>query len=86
MRYRLSVLNVISGLYLLGCLLFTAFNYSTLSANEGWGVIGMIALVSFGVVILIVDFALQQFIRDKATLNTIGAFVALTAAAYLLFY
>jgi len=46
----------------------------------------MLALFSFGVVILIVDFALQQFIRDKVTLNTIGAFVALTAAAYLLFY
>jgi hypothetical protein len=86
MHYRWSVLNIISGLFLLGCLVFTAFNYSKLSANGGWGIIGMIGLISVGAVALVIDVALQQFIRDEKKLSIIGLVLALAGACFILFY
>lgn len=85
MRYRLSVLNIVTGLYLFGCIVFTIFNYEEMASGEGWGVIYMIALASVGMVGLIVDVILQQIIHDRKKLNIVGAILAFMAAFYLLF-
>ena len=85
MRYQLSVLNIITGLFLLGCIAFTIFNYEELSSGEGWGVVGMVGLAAFGIAALIVDVILQQVVRDRKKMNIVGAILAFIAAWLLLF-
>jgi hypothetical protein len=85
MRYRLSVLNVVTGLYLIGLIIFTIINYPELSYAEGWGVVYMVGLAAFGIVILVVDVILQQIIRDRKNMNIGGTVIAIIAAWYLVF-
>lgn len=65
MKYRITLLNILAFLFLLGCLLYTLVNYSILSAGEGWGVVYMIGLGSIGLLALIVDLIIQIFFRSK---------------------
>lgn len=86
MRYRLSILNVVTGFYLIGLVIFTIINYPALSYAEGWGVVYMVGLAAFGIVILVVDVILQQIIRDRKNMNIAGTVIAIIAATCLLFF
>lgn len=65
MKYKLTVLNIPAFLFLLGCVIYTILRYPILSANEGWGVIGMIGLFIFGLVALVIDFIIQRLVKAK---------------------
>jgi hypothetical protein len=86
MRYRRTLLNTVSVLFLAGCFLYTIINYGTLSEGEGWGVVAMFGLAGLGVLGLIADVILQQFICDRKILNIVGAILVLTGAGFILFY
>ena len=85
MHYRWTTLNIISGLFLVGCVVYTIIDYGTLSAHEGWGVVFMVGLAAFGIGALVVDLILQQFIRNKETLNLVGVILALMCTAFIIF-
>lgn len=65
MKYKLTPLNVPAFLFIIGCLIFTGINYSTLSNGEGWGVVNMVALLVIGVIALLVDLLIQRFITSR---------------------
>ncbi|ALM08248.1 hypothetical protein SB49_10875 [Sediminicola sp. YIK13] len=72
---KFTVLKGFSLLFILGCLLFTMVKWSTLSYEEGWGVVGMIGLISLGLAGLILDFVLTKLIKNKWLLNLIELLV-----------
>jgi hypothetical protein len=84
MTFKPSILNIAAGLFLTGIIIYTIFNYAQLSAGEGWGIVAMIGLSGFGVVLLILDFVLQKFLKNRVTINIIGAIVTVIAALLLL--
>ncbi len=64
-----TVLKIFSLLYLIGCIIFSILNYSNLVKEEGWGMVGMIGLISIGIMGLIIDLVLIKLIKNKLTLN-----------------
>ena len=67
MRYKLTVLNIATFVFLLGSIVYTVANYSTLSDGEGWGVVYMIGLFIFGATALIIDLIIQRLVKSKKT-------------------
>lgn len=84
MKFKLSILNVAAGLFLIGIIAYTIFNYGQLSEGEGWGVVGMVGLFGFGIVLLTLDFIIQKVFNRRSTINIIGAIVT-AIATFLLF-
>lgn len=56
-------------------MIYTTWNYKTLSANEGWGVVAMLGVIGLSLVTLIVDFFLQIIIKNAIILNSIGLII-----------
>lgn len=80
MRYRLTSLNATAAIYLVGCALFTIIDYKNLSSGEGWGVVFMVGLAAIGVVALIVDLILQQFVSNSNIFHILTIiFIAIVA-------
>ena len=77
MHYKPTLLNISTALYILGLVIYTLFNFKTLSAEEGWGIVGIIGLAGIGLLALLADWILQQFVRKKLVLNVIGAIIIL---------
>jgi hypothetical protein len=77
MQYKPTLLNISTALYLLGLVIYTLLNFKTLSAEEGWGIVGIIGLAGIGLLASLADWILQQFVRKKLVLNVIGAIVIL---------
>lgn len=77
-NYKITILNALSYLYILGCLVYTIFKWEILSKEEGWGVVAMFGLIVIGLIPLLIDLVLQAFIKKKTTLNIIGLLVAIT--------
>lgn len=75
--YKLSVLNVLSYMYILACLNYLIINWEILSTGEGWGAVGILSLIFIGFVMAFVDLVLQLLIKNKIILNGIGFLVAL---------
>ncbi|MFT3822866.1 MAG: hypothetical protein QM731_03055 [Chitinophagaceae bacterium] len=84
MTFKPTILNITAGLFIAGCIVYTAFNYRQLSASEGWGVVGMAGLLGFGAILLVIDFIIQQFFTDRKTVNIIGTLIIIAAALLLL--
>ncbi|UGU18155.1 hypothetical protein LS482_09770 [Sinomicrobium kalidii] len=85
-NYKITILNALSYLYILGCLVYTIFKWEILSKEEGWGVVAMLGLISIGLIPLLIDLVLQAFIKKKTTLNIIGLLVAITIIILFLPY
>ncbi len=68
---KFTILNSFSVLFIAGCLIYAAINWRVLSHEEGWGVVGMVGLISFGILGLLVDYVLRKLIRNKWILNVI---------------
>ncbi|THD67416.1 hypothetical protein E7Z59_07070 [Robertkochia marina] len=79
-----TVLKIYSSLYLIGCIIFTILNYSNLVKEEGWGMVGMIGLISIGIIGLVLDFVLTKVIKNKITLNLTELFIVLLFSIELL--
>ena len=62
-------------LYLIAILVYTVINWSTLSHGEGWGIVAMVAALSFGLAALLLDFVLCQLITSSMWLNAIELIV-----------
>jgi nitrate/nitrite transporter NarK len=84
MTFKPTILNIATGLFLIGCLFYTLFNYRQLSEGEGWGVVGMVGLLGVGVVLLVIDFIIQKIFKSRKTINIICAIVTIAATLLLL--
>jgi len=84
MTYKPTVLNIATGIFLIGIFIFTVINYKTLSADEGWGVIAMFGLIAVGLVAGLADLILQRFIKDRKALNLIGIIITIGLAIAIL--
>ena len=82
MRYKTSILNIASGLFILAIIFYTIFNYKQLSNGEGWGIVAMTGLICIPVLLLVIDLIIQQIFKDRMIVNIIGIF--LTVASILL--
>jgi hypothetical protein len=80
MRYRLSVLNVCSALFVVGCILFTIRNNEELVKEEGWGIVAMTSLIAIGIAGFVVDALLQWIFRDKLILAALESVIVITMA------
>jgi uncharacterized PurR-regulated membrane protein YhhQ (DUF165 family) len=65
MKYKWTLLNIPTFLFLLGCVIYTISKYSILSSGEGWGVAYMIGIFIFGSTALIVDLIIQRAVGSK---------------------
>jgi hypothetical protein len=84
MKFKYSILNVPATLFIVGCLIYTAINYKTLSYEEGWGVVYMIGLCGLGLLLLIVDLIIQNvFTKNWTVVIIIEAIVLIVAVASL---
>jgi hypothetical protein len=83
MKYKLTILNASAFLFLIGCAIYTAINYSVLSGGEGWGIVYMIGLAGFGITAIIVDLVIQSLIKDKKKRLLVSLIVV---AIYLLLF
>lgn len=77
MTYRPTILNIAIATFLIGILAYTIFNYKVLSAGEGWGVVAMFGLAGVGLLAGLADLILQQFIKNRKTLNAIGLIITI---------
>ena len=84
MKLRLSILNVYAIIFLIACIGFTAFNYGQLSEGEGWGVVGMVGLVGFGILLLVADIVLQNIFKKRRIANIIGLIIAVAFTILLI--
>ena len=84
MKLKPSILNIATGLFLTGIIIYTIFNYGQLSEGEGWGVVAMVGLFGVGIVLLVIDFIIQRVFKNKKTINIFGAFVVFIATLLLL--
>jgi hypothetical protein len=85
MKCKLSILKVYAVVFLLGCLVYTVYNYEQLSEGEGWGVVGMIGLLGFGGLLLVVDIVIMNLFKNKTTANIIGLVVSIIATLLLVY-
>jgi len=80
MKFKTSILNIYAIVFLIACIGFTIYNYEQLSEGEGWGVVGMVGLLGFGVLLLIGDIVIHNIFKNKITANIIGLIVAIIAS------
>lgn len=85
MTFKPTILNVATGMFIIGCFLHATFNYGQLSEGEGWGVVAMIGLLGVGIVLLAIDFIIQQIFKNRKTVNIICGLVTIAATLLLLF-
>ena len=84
MTYKPTILNIATGLFIIGCFFETVSNYQQLSEGEGWGVVAMVGLFGVGVVLLAIDFIIQQVFKSRKTINIICTLIAIAATLLLL--
>ena len=75
MTYKPTILNISTAIFLTGILVYTIWNYKTLSAGEGWGVIAMVGLAEIGILAGLTDLILQRFLKNRITINIIGLII-----------
>ena len=85
MKFTPSILNIYSIVFLIGCIGFTIYNYDQLSEGEGWGMVGMVGLLGFGILLFISDIVIRNLFKDKITANVIGLVVSIIATLLLIY-
>lgn len=85
MVFKASILNVPATLFIIGCLIYTVYNYKTLSAEEGWGIVYMVGLCGLGLLLLLIDLAIQNIFRSNRTIVNIVEVVVVIAAVISVF-
>ncbi len=84
MRYRLTILNACTAVFMVSLLVYTLWNYDHLSQEEGWGIAAMLGLAGLGIMGGLMDLLLQVLIKHEGTVNIIGSFVAITLGMVIL--
>ncbi len=72
-----TVLKVFSIFYIISCLIYTLIKWKVLSNAEGWGIVYMLGLISFGLIGLLIDFILIKTIKNKWLLNSIELIIVI---------
>ena len=85
MKFRFTILNIYAIIFIAGCLGFTLYNYEQLSEAEGWGLIGMVGLLGFGLLLIIADIVIHNIIKNN-TIATITRLVVVFIATFLVIY
>ena len=85
MKFKPSILNIYAIIFLLGCIVFTIYNYDQLSEGEGWGLVGMVGLFGLCALLFVADIVIRNIFKNKTTANIIG-FVVVVIASLLLFF
>jgi hypothetical protein len=67
------------------CVCFTAINYKQLSAEEGWGLVGMVGLVIFSALLFVADIALHNLLKNRITANVVGFIIAVVFSLLLIY-
>lgn len=78
------VLKIFFVLYLTICVVYTVFNWETLSYAEGWGVVYMIGLIFFGLIGLLINYILAKAIKNTKRLNLAGIIISILFMFFLL--
>lgn len=84
MTYRPTILNISTAIFLTGILTYTIWNYRTLSAGEGWGVVAMFGLAGIGVIAGIADLILQRLVKNRKAINIVGLLIVVGLAIAIL--
>lgn len=84
MTYRPTILNISTAIFLTGILVYTIWNYKTLSAGEGWGIVSMFGLAGIGVVAGIADLILQRLVKNRKAINIVGLLIVVGLAIAIL--
>jgi len=82
--YHATFLNITSGFYIAAFGIYTAFNYSKLTATEHWGIVAIMSLLAIGPLALLADLLIQFNVRNKKRQNKIGFCIALLIAIAIL--
>lgn len=69
--YKLTTFKICSILYLLGIIIYTFWNYNTLSSGEGWGIVAMFGLAIQVLWLVFIDLFLCLFFKDLKLINII---------------
>lgn len=78
MRYKLTILNACTALFMIGLLVYTLYHYERLSDDEGWGTTAMLGLAGLGIMGGLMDLLLQALLKHEGTINIIGSFIVVT--------
>jgi hypothetical protein len=70
-------------LFMAGVIGYTIINYPQLSEGEGWGIVGMVGLGGFGILLFVIDIAIQNIFRKRRIVNIIGLIVAAVATVLI---
>jgi hypothetical protein len=84
MKYKLTILNLATGIYLTGILIFSIVNYKTLSREEGWGIVAMFGLAFIAVLTGLIDLILQRYIRNVKAHRIIDSIIVLLVTIIIL--
>ena len=84
MIYRPTILNISIAIFLTGILIYTIWNYKTLSAEEGWGIVAMFGLAGIGVVAGLADLILQRLVKSRKAINIVGLIIVVGLAIAIL--
>ena len=77
-------MNISTAFFLTGILTYTIWNYKTLSAGEGWGIVAMFGLTGIGVVAGIADLILQRLVKNRKAINIVGLLIVIGFAIAIL--
>jgi len=80
-----SILNVPVVLFMIGCVIYTICNYKTLSHGEGWGVVYVIGLCGLGLLLLVLDIAIQNIFKNNTAIAKTIQIILLLMATLSLF-
>lgn len=81
MKYKLTILNVSTSIYLVGILIYTIRNYNILLF---WGIVAMLILVGIGIVAVLMDLLLQKFMKNRKALNLIELVIVVGLAIVII--
>jgi hypothetical protein len=84
MKYKLTILNVTTGLYLSGILITSILKYKVLSREEGWGIVAMAGLAFIGVLAGLVDLILQYYVKNALIHAIIDILIVIIVAFFIL--
>ncbi|MAT54748.1 MAG: hypothetical protein CMN32_09720 [Saprospirales bacterium] len=86
MTYRPTMLNISTAISLTKISIYATWNYKTLSASEGWGIVTLFGLAGIGVVAGFADLILQRLVKKRKAINIVGLLIVAGLAFAILSY
>jgi hypothetical protein len=80
------MLNISTAISLTKISIYATWNYKTLSASEGWGIVTLFGLAGIGVVAGFADLILQRLVKKRKAINIVGLLIVAGLAFAILSY